>query len=206
MLMYAQTFGKVKATAWTLFQCANKEFSTKRHRSRKQTQKHTQHTHAEVVATYLHFSPSVVSEYTHQFAATKTQFCKHSSCAFLSLIRKTEKNETTSTTPKVEKGYDHSLSRGGGGVFKEDIVCITIIFTWFPMRLCTLMIPFHWQLVGTQFCLVPHPPPPPICWGPIPFLSPWKPCDHPKILWTPSPWKENHWSMRMRMRTKYLWI
>ena len=89
-----------------------------RHRSRKQTnkQKHTQHTHAEVVATYLHFSPSVVSEYTHQFAATKTQFCKHSSCAFLSLIRKTEKNETTSTTPKVEKGYDHSLSRGGGVV------------------------------------------------------------------------------------------
>ena len=179
MLMYAQTFGKVKATAWTLFQCANKEFSTKRHRSRKQTQKHTQHTHAEVVATYLHFSPSVVSEYTHQFAATKTQFCKHSSCAFLSLIRKTEKNETTSTTPKVEKGYDHSLSRGGGGVFKEDIVCITIIFTWFPMRLCTLMIPFHWQLVGTQFCLVPHPPPPPDLLGtdslPFPLKTMWSP-------------------------------
>ena len=69
-----------------------------------------------------------MSEHTHQFAATKTQFCKLSSCAFLSLIRKTEKNETTSTTPKVEKGSGHYLSRGGGGVFK-DIVCITIKFT-----------------------------------------------------------------------------
>ena len=33
---------------------------------------------------------------------------------FLSLIRETKKNET-STTPKVEKGCDHSLSRGGEG-------------------------------------------------------------------------------------------
>ena len=56
-----------------------------------------------------------MSEHVHQFAATKTQFYKISSCAFLGLTRKGEKNETTSTTSKVEKGTDHYLSRGGGG-------------------------------------------------------------------------------------------
>ena len=111
---------------------------------------------------------------------------------------KVKKDETTSTTSKVEKGTDHYLSRGGGGGSSEDIICITINFTWFPMRLCNLMIPFHWQLVGTQFCLAPHP----TLWS-VGNQFPWKPCDHPKILWTPSPWKENNdWSMR----TKYLWI
>ena len=131
----------------------NKEAQTQK---TKQT-KNTQHTHAEVVATYLHFSPSVVSEHVHQVAATKTQFYKISSCAFLGLTRKGEKNGTKSTTSKVEKGTDHYLSRGGGGGSSEDIICITINFTWSPMRLCNLMIPFHWQLVGTQFCLAPHP-------------------------------------------------
>ena len=115
MLMYAQTFGKVKATVfpvhkWRIF---NKEAQTQK---TKQT-KNTQHTHAEVVATYLHFSPSVVSEHVHQVAATKTQFYKISSCAFLGLTRKGEKNGTKSTTSKVEKGTDHYLSRGGGGEF-----------------------------------------------------------------------------------------
>ena len=62
MLVCARTLGKV-----TLFQCTNEEFSK---------QKHTQHTHAEVVATYLHFSPSIVSEHFHQFAATKANLCK----------------------------------------------------------------------------------------------------------------------------------
>ena len=89
----------------------NKEAQTQK---TKQT-RNTQHTHAEVVATYLHFSPSVVSEHVHQVAATKTQFYKISSCAFLGLIRKGEKNETKSTTSKVEKGTDHYLSRGGEG-------------------------------------------------------------------------------------------
>ena len=135
---------------WRIF---NKEAQTQK---TKQT-KNTQHTHAEVVATYLHFSPSVVSEHVHQVAATKTQFYKISSCAFLGLTRKGEKNGTKSTTSKVEKGTDHYLSRGGGGGSSEDIICITINFTWFPMRLFNLMIPFHWQLVGTQFCLAPHP-------------------------------------------------
>ena len=71
-----------------------------------------------------------MSEHVHQFAATKTQFYKISSCAFLGLTRKGEKNETTSTTSKVEKGTDHYLSRGGGGGgSSEDIICIMINFT-----------------------------------------------------------------------------
>ena len=71
-----------------------------------------------------------MSEHVHQFAETKTQFLfKISSCAFLSLTRKGEKDETTSTTSKVEKGTDHYLSRGGGGGSSEDIICITINFT-----------------------------------------------------------------------------
>ena len=93
---------------WRIF---NKEAQTQKTKHTK----NTQHTHAEVVATYLHFSPSVVSEHVHQVAATKTQFYKISSCAFLGLTRKGEKNGTKSTTSKVEKGTDHYLSRGGGG-------------------------------------------------------------------------------------------
>ena len=112
MLMYAQTFGKVKATVFSSAQMKN--FQQRGTDPKNQT-KNTQHTHAEVVATYLHFSPSVVSEHVHQVAATKTQFYKISSCAFLGLIRKGEKNGTKSTTSKVEKGTDHYLSRGGGG-------------------------------------------------------------------------------------------
>ena len=39
MLMYAQTFGKVKATVF--FQCTNEEFSTKRHRPKKTNKQKT---------------------------------------------------------------------------------------------------------------------------------------------------------------------
>ena len=86
MLVCARTLGKV-----SFVQCANEEFSTKRHRPKKTNkQKHTQHTHAEVVATYLHFSPSVVSEHFHQFAATKANLCKIS--RFFSLTRKANIN------------------------------------------------------------------------------------------------------------------
>ena len=134
---------------WRIF---NKEAQTQK---TKQTI-NTQHTHAEVVATYLHFSPSVVSEHVHQVAATKTQFYKISSCAFLGLIRKGEKMEQNQPHLTLKKGLIIIYQEVGGGS-SEDIICITINFTWSPMRLCNLMIPFHWQLVGTQFCLAPHP-------------------------------------------------
>ena len=98
-----------------------------------------------------------MSEHVHQFAATKTQFYKISSCAFLGLTRKGEKNETTSTTSKVEKGTDHYLSRGGGGEFGGYHLYHDKFLPDPLMRLCNLIIPFHWQLVGTQFCLAPHP-------------------------------------------------
>ena len=105
----------------------NKEAQTQK---TKQT-KNTQHTHAEVVATYLHFSPSVVSEHVHQVAATKTQFYKISSCAFLGLTRKGEKNGTKQNQPhlRLKKGLIIIYQEVGGGGSSEDIICITINFT-----------------------------------------------------------------------------
>ena len=69
MLMYAQTFGKVKATVFSSAQMKN--FNKEAQTQKTKHAKNTQHTHAEVVATYLHFSPSVVSEHVHQVAAIK---------------------------------------------------------------------------------------------------------------------------------------
>ena len=145
-------------------------------------QKYTQHTHAEVVATYLHFSLSVVSEHFHQFAATKANLCKISSF-FLVWWEK-----PTLTTTKVEKGTDHNLSRGGGGVYRGYRLChnkfylipYEALWSYDPLSLAV-----SWLIIFFK----PPTSPLMICWGLIPLLSPWKKCDHPKILWPPSPRK-----------------
>ena len=69
-----------------------------------------------------------MSEHVHQVAATKTQFYKISSCAFLGLIRKGEKMEQNQPHLRLKKGLIIIYQEVGGGS-SEDIICITINFT-----------------------------------------------------------------------------
>ena len=70
---------------------------------------------------------------------------------------KVKKMEQNQPHLRLKKGLIIIYQEVEGGS-SEDIICITINFLPDPpMRLCNLMIPFHWQLVGTQFCLAPHP-------------------------------------------------
>ena len=60
-----------------------------------------------------------MSEHVHQVAATKSQFYKISSCAFLGLTRKGEKNGTKQNQPhlRLKKGLIIIYQEVGGGGF-----------------------------------------------------------------------------------------
>ena len=55
-----------------------------------------------------------MSEHVHQVAATKTQFYKISSCAFLGLIRKGEKMEQNQPHLRLKKGLIIIYQEVGG--------------------------------------------------------------------------------------------
>ena len=154
MLMYAQTFGKVKATVFSSAQMKN--FQQRGTDPKNQTNnKHSTYPCWSCCNLSTFFSLSC--EWTCSSSrCNKDSFIKSHHVLFWVWQGKVKKMEQNQPHLRLKKGLIIIYQEVEGGS-SEDIICITINFTWSPMRLCNLMIPFHWQLVGTQFCLAPHP-------------------------------------------------